>query len=212
MFLWQFQLPSVLKKQIQGCVVPFNQVVMPQPLEKAPLKTYRHPSQVDDNIKFEDAMSIDGTESYIATGCIFRERVYYSNGPGVALLGVGFQPGGGGLALTASGGLMISNSSTVSSGKWCAYISIENAKNVAETTVIPTVPSAEVPFGACPEVVAAAETKKTIITQVGCGTVRRYLVGKYDTEAEAKANMELVKYHALCSCIYLTAIFCRLLK
>lgn len=141
------------------------------------------------------AVIVDGEESYVVTGTIYRDRIHSPGGPGAAAFanGGGPPPNGGGLLNTSLGGLMISNSCVVTLGKWCAYVQIDSVVNY----VVPSTDTAAVPAGGIGFTSGEVDVDKeqsTSITQVLLEEPRRFLVGKFDNENEAKLNMEMVQY------------------
>jgi hypothetical protein len=191
------QMPAAIKRNLQGPELPYNHSGMPNPPNKPP-KTSFHaapPGQAE-------AKVLDGEESYLVVGTIFRERSYTPGGPGADAFasGAGPPPNGGGLMNTVLGGLMISNSCVVAVGKWCVYVSIETVRNVVERGIEDPAPppSGGGGFGSASASAPPSEPSRGApdrVTQVPCNVPkRRFFVGKYDTENDAKLNMEMVSY------------------
>ena len=181
------QIPSALKRQLQGPDLPYNQSAMPKPVVKPPKTVIRGKSGNNPSDKV-----VDGEESYVVTGTIYRDRIHSPGGPGAAAFanGGGPPPNGGGLLNTVLGGLMISNSCVVTLGKWCAYLKIDSVVNYVVPSADPAaVSSGGIGFSCDTD---SAKDQNTSVTQVLLGEPRRFLVGKFDTEHEAKLNLEMV--------------------
>ena len=169
--------------------MPYNSCAMPKPPVRPP-KVTSHPieSVAPDKV-------IDGEVTHIITGTIYRERMHSSGGPGAAVFanGGGSAPNGGGMANTALGGLMISNSCVIHLGKWCAYLKVETVKNYVVLNSDGTdEPGAVIGFGAAVADAARAKEGARTVQQVPIGKPRTYYVGKFDNEMEAKVNMDMV--------------------
>lgn len=187
------QLPISINKQLQGADIPYNFCNMPKPPIRPPKITSRP------KITKATEDTFDGEETYVVTGTIYRDRVYSAGGPGAAAFanGGGSAPNGGGLVNSVLGGLMISNSSVVQLGKWCAYVQIITLKNYSSTCSEPEAGTiSSIGFTSTFEATQVAKeqlskAKKTRTQVLNCAP-RRYFVGKFDSEHDAKMNMNLV--------------------
>lgn len=189
----------MVKRNLSGPELPYNHTAMPNHIQKPPKTNFRASVAAGTIVSVQN-----GEESFVVMGTLYRDRTYTSGGPGASAFatGAGPPPNGGGLVNTALGGLMISNSCVVSIGKWCVYLSVGTVKNVVveekrEAAPLPP-PVAGLGFGSAAISTQSEVPKPSIkVTQVPCDIPhRRYLVGKYDTEHDAKLNMEMVGLHA----------------
>ena len=170
---------------------------MPHPTVKPPKHNFQF-------VTPESKTVINGSQSFMVTGTLYRERNYGTGGPGAAAFSVvgGTPPNGGGLVNTSLGGLMLANNSVVILGKWCVYLSIEPVRNYVTK-------SADTPDKETADNLSLSTTNdstsdaNTSITRVPIGVIKRYFVGKYESEREAKANMEMVVIYCLFKYIFI---------
>lgn len=176
-----------MSRQLQAPEIVYNVCVMPKPPVKPPkIVSSSKSSTVRRDI-------VNGEKTYIAKGTIYRERIHSAGGPGAGAFanGGGPPPNGGGLMNSVQGGLMISNSCVISLGKWCAYIQIDTVENYI--TPAADIPQAVDGFGFSSSADDSEKAKsKVALSQYWHSTPRRFFVGKFDSELEAKVNMDMV--------------------
>ena len=185
-------MPVAVKKQLQSAELVYNRSSMPKPQS-------RHPKTFFRALNKSANCGIVGEEKFVVMGTIYRDRVYTPGGPGAEAFagGAGPPPNGGQLIHTALGGLMISNNCVMTLGKWCSYITIEFARNAidnsSESSSSDT--AAVSAFGNVDATNSKTESDYPKIIQVsGDLPSRTFLVGKYESEYDAKVHMEMVTH------------------
>jgi hypothetical protein len=174
------QVPLSIRKQMQGQKMQWD--FYPIPVPGLPASVRKFPARSAPGGKPVDAHAAEGAQRYLVFGSLCRDRTYTSS---YAISGTQTATGGQGSLTTAVipgvqgcpgvENLLCSGAPMVTWGKWIVYITVE--------TILSSGSAAEDSVRSASSVLGEAAKK---------GPVRRYFVGKFSTEEEAKMQMNRV--------------------